>query len=78
MNYGFTDTSNAASAKVEPGTGDKKGNSEEQLGMKRKGGPQEPSEFVFYNLLIFSWGVAESTRQVNNTITGSLSVTFKV
>jgi hypothetical protein len=44
MNYGFTDTSTAVSAEEKTDTGDKKENSEEQLGMKRKAGPQEPSK----------------------------------
>lgn len=45
MNYGFTDTSTAVSAKEKVDTGDKKENGEGQPGMKRKAGPQEPSWF---------------------------------
>jgi hypothetical protein len=61
MSYGFTDTSTAASAeeKVED-TGDKEENSEDQPGMKRKAGPQEPSKLMFYNfryLFIQNWRI---------------------
>jgi hypothetical protein len=49
MNYGFNDTSTAASAEKDAGTGDKKETTDEQLGVKRKAGPQDPSKFVLYN-----------------------------
>lgn len=45
MNYGFSDTSTATSTdKITP-TADTKENTEEQLTVKRKAGPQEPSWF---------------------------------
>jgi hypothetical protein len=47
MNYGFTDTSTATLAKKEADNGDKEGSTDEQLGVKRKAGPQEPSKSVF-------------------------------
>jgi hypothetical protein len=59
MNYGFSDTSTATSTdKISP-TADTKENTEEQLTVKRKAGPQEPSEFAFCNSCHFSLGVAE-------------------
>ncbi|KDR10150.1 HIV Tat-specific factor 1-like protein [Zootermopsis nevadensis] len=45
MNYGFTEASTPASAGKEADDGDKKETSDEQLGVKRKAGPQEPSWF---------------------------------
>lgn len=49
MNYGFTEASTPASAGKEADDGDKKETSDEQLGVKRKAGPQEPSKFVLYD-----------------------------
>jgi hypothetical protein len=60
MSYGFTDTSAAVSAEKNIDTGDKKENSEDQSGMKRKAGPQEPSKLIFYNfgrLFIQNWRI---------------------
>jgi len=59
MNYGFSDSSTATSTdKITP-TADKKENTGEQLTMKRKAGPQEPSEFTFCNSSHLPLGVAE-------------------
>jgi hypothetical protein len=49
MNYGFSDSSTATSADKITHTGDTKENTGEQLTVKWKAGPQEPSEFTFCN-----------------------------
>jgi hypothetical protein len=59
MNYGFSDTSSATSTDKVTHTADTKENTGEQLTVKRKSGPQEPSKFVFCNTCNFPLGVAE-------------------
>ena len=59
MNYGFSDSSTATSTDKITHTADAKENTVEQLTMKRKAGPQEPSEFTFCNSCHFPLGVAE-------------------
>lgn len=59
MNYGFSDSSTATSTDKITHTADTKENTGEQLTVKRKAGPQEPSEFTFCNSCYFLLGVAE-------------------
>jgi len=59
MNYGFSDSSTAASTDKITHTADTKENTGEQLTVKRKAGPQEPSEFTFCNSCHLPLGVAE-------------------
>jgi hypothetical protein len=55
MNYGFSDTSTATSTDKITCTADTKENTGEQLTVKRKAGPQAPSECAFCNSVFFHW-----------------------
>jgi hypothetical protein len=59
MNYGFSDSSTATPTDKITNTADTKEDTEEQLSLKRKAGPQEPSEFTFVNSCRFPFRVAE-------------------
>jgi hypothetical protein len=59
MNYGFSDSSTATPTDKITHTADTKENTGEQLPVKRKAVPQEPSEFIFFNSCHFPLKVVE-------------------